>query len=76
MNVGVNYDSDLEKVEKVTVEVAKEVMQEIAPKLIANEPYIRFHTFGDFSIDFTLYMRVSEFFDQRIGKHIFIKIPN
>ncbi|MFN6517141.1 MAG: mechanosensitive ion channel family protein [Nostoc sp. CreGUA01] len=73
MNVGVSYDSDLEKVEKVTVEVAKEVMQEIAPKLIANEPYIRFHTFGDFSIDFTLYMRVSEFFDQRIGKHIFIK---
>ncbi len=73
MNVGVSYDSDLEKVEKVTVEVAKEVMEEIAPKLIANEPYIRFHTFGDFSIDFTLYMRVSEFFDQRIGKHIFIK---
>ncbi|PHJ59635.1 mechanosensitive ion channel protein MscS [Nostoc linckia z18] len=73
LNVGVSYDSDLEEVEKVTVEVAKEVMQEIAPKLIANEPYIRFHTFGDFSIDFTLYMRVSEFFDQRIGKHIFIK---
>ncbi|MCF2148165.1 mechanosensitive ion channel family protein [Desmonostoc muscorum LEGE 12446] len=73
MNVGVSYDSDLEQVEKVTVEVAKEVMQEIAPKLIGNEPYIRFHTFGDFSIDFTLYMRVSEFFDQRIGKHIFIK---
>ncbi|MBD2412847.1 mechanosensitive ion channel protein MscS [Nostoc calcicola FACHB-389] len=73
INVGVSYDSDLEQVEKVTVEVAKEVMQEIAPKLIANEPYIRFHTFGDFSIDFTLYMRVSEFFDQRIGKHIFIK---
>jgi len=73
MNVGVSYNSDLEKVERVTVEVAKEVMQEIAPKLIANEPYIRFHTFGDFSIDFTLYMRVGEFFDQRIGKHIFIK---
>ncbi|WP_138501319.1 mechanosensitive ion channel family protein [Nostoc sp. PA-18-2419] len=73
MNVGVSYDSDLDEVERVTVEVAKEVMQEIAPKLITNEPYIRFHTFGNFSIDFTLYMRVSEFFDQRIGKHVFIK---
>ncbi|BCL36934.1 mechanosensitive ion channel protein [Nostoc sp. MS1] len=73
MNVGVSYDSDLEEVEKVTVEVAKEVMREIAPKLIENEPYIRFHTFNDFSIDFTLYMRVSEYFDQRIGKHLFIK---
>jgi small-conductance mechanosensitive channel len=73
LNVGVDYESDLEQVEKVTVQVAKEVMQEIAPGLIANEPYIRFYNFGDFSIDFTLYMRVNEFFDQRIGKHLFIK---
>jgi small-conductance mechanosensitive channel len=73
MDVGVSYDSDLELVEKVTIEVAKEVMQEIAPELSKNEPYMRFHTFNDFSIDFTLYMRVSEFFDQRIGKHLFVK---
>lgn len=73
LNVGVDYDSDLEQVERVTVQVAKEVMQEIAPGLISNEPYIRFHRFGEFSIDFTLYMRVNEFFDQRIGKHLFIK---
>ncbi|BAY19336.1 MscS mechanosensitive ion channel [Nostoc sp. HK-01] len=73
MNVGVSYDSDLEQVEKVTVEVAKEVMREIAPELMENQPYIRFHTFGDFSIDFTLYMRVSEYFDQRMGKHLFVK---
>ncbi len=31
MNVGVSYDSDLDLLEIVTVEVAKEVMQEIAP---------------------------------------------
>ena len=73
MDVGVSYDSDLEQVEKVTVEVAIEVMQEIAPELKESEPYIRFHTFNDFSIDFTLYMRVSEYFDQRIGKHLFVK---
>ncbi|MBW4558917.1 MAG: mechanosensitive ion channel family protein [Trichormus sp. ATA11-4-KO1] len=73
MDVGVGYDSDLEHVERVTVEVAKEVMQEIAPELIKNEPNIRFHTFNDFSIDFKLYMRVNEYFDQRIAKHLFIK---
>ncbi|MDZ7958310.1 MAG: mechanosensitive ion channel family protein [Aulosira sp. DedQUE10] len=73
INVGVDYESDLEQVENVTVQVAKEVMGEIAPDLIANEPYIRFNNFGDFSIDFTLYMRVNEFFDQRIGRHLFIK---
>ncbi len=73
MDVGVSYDSDLEQVERITVEVAKEVMQEIAPDLVENEPFIRFHTFNDFSIDFTLYMRISEFFDLRIGKHLFVK---
>jgi small-conductance mechanosensitive channel len=73
LNVGVSYDSDLDIVEKVTVEVAKEVMEEIAPELLSNAPYLRFHTFNDFSIDFTLYMRVNEFFDQRISKHLLIK---
>ena len=73
MDVGVSYDSDLEQVERVTVEVAKEVMQEIAPDLLEYQPYIRFHTFNDFSIDFTLYMGVCEYFDQRIGKHLFVK---
>jgi small-conductance mechanosensitive channel len=60
-------------VEKVTVEVAKEVMEEVSPDLMHNEPYIRFHKFGDFSIDFTVYIRVNEFFDQRMARHIFIK---
>lgn len=73
MDVGVGYDSDLEQVERVTVEVAKEVMQEVAPELMENEPTIRFHTFNDFSIDFKLYMRVHEYFDQRIARHLFIK---
>ncbi|ULP73464.1 Small-conductance mechanosensitive channel [Nodularia sphaerocarpa UHCC 0038] len=73
MDVGVGYDSDLEQVERVTVEVAKDVMEEIAPELMNIEPNIRFHTFNDFSIDFKLYMRVNEYFDQRIARHLFIK---
>jgi small-conductance mechanosensitive channel len=73
MDIGVGYDSDLEQVEKVTVEVAKEVMQEIAPELMDFEPTIRFHTFNDFSIDFKLAFRVKEYFDQRIARHLLIK---
>jgi small-conductance mechanosensitive channel len=73
MDIGIGYESDLEQVERVTLEVAKEVMQEIAPEFIENEPIIRFHTFNDFSIDFRLSMRVNEYFDQRIGKHLLIK---
>jgi small-conductance mechanosensitive channel len=73
INVGVDYHSDLELVEKVTVEVAKEVMQEVSPELMHNEPFIRFQKFGEFSIDFMAYIPVNEFFDQRMAKHIFIK---
>ncbi len=73
INVGVDYESDLEEVERVTVEVAKKVLEEVSPELLENEPFLRFHTFGDSSIDFTVFMRVNEFFDQRIAKHKFIK---
>jgi small-conductance mechanosensitive channel len=73
INVGVDYESDLEEVERVTVEVAKKVLEEVSPELLDNEPFLRFHTFGDSSIDFTVFMRVNEFFDQRIAKHKFIK---
>ncbi|MEH2402653.1 mechanosensitive ion channel family protein [Nostoc sp.] len=49
MDVGVSYDSDLEQVEKVTVQVAKEVMQEIAPELKESEPYIAFSSLVRYS---------------------------
>jgi small-conductance mechanosensitive channel len=73
INVGVDYDSDLEQVEKVTVEVANEVMQEISPQLIHHQPYLRYQNFGDSSINFIVYIRINEFFDQRIVRHLFIK---
>lgn len=73
IQVGIDYDSNLEQVEEVTVQIAKEVMQEIAPELIVNSPYIRYHKFSDYSIDFTVYLRVNEYFDQRLARHLFIK---
>jgi len=73
VNLGVHYDSDLSKVEKVTCEVAREVMNEVAGGVPHFEPFIRYHTFGDFSINFTLILRAKEFVDQYLIKHEFIK---
>lgn len=73
VNVGVSYDSDLDKVERVTVEVAKEVMMEVKGGVPEFEPFIRYHSFGDFSINFTVILRVREFTDQYLVKHEFIK---
>ncbi|MDP8940748.1 MAG: mechanosensitive ion channel family protein [Actinomycetota bacterium] len=71
--VGVSYMSDLEHVEKVTVEVATEVMTEIEGGVPEEEPFIRYNNFGDFSIDFTLIMQTTEVVNQYLIKHEFIK---
>ena len=73
VQVGVHYDSDLEHVEKVTIEVAKEVMREVPGGVPEFEPFIRYHTFGDFSINFTVILRAKEFVDNYLIKHEFIK---
>jgi small-conductance mechanosensitive channel len=73
VQVGVAYDSDLIKVERVTIDVAKEIMQELPGAIAEFEPFIRYHTFGDFSINFTVIMRAKEFVDQYLLKHEFIK---
>lgn len=73
VNLGVHYNSDLKKVEKVTCEVAKEVMREVSGGVPEFEPFIRYHTFGDFSINFTVILRAKEFVDQYLIKHEFIK---
>ncbi len=73
IQVGVSYDSDLEKVEKVTIEVAEEVMKEVPGGVPEFKPFIRYHTFHDFSINFTVIMRCRSFVDQYLIKHEFIK---
>ncbi|MFF9107354.1 mechanosensitive ion channel family protein [Streptomyces sp. NPDC014805] len=73
VQVGVSYDSDLDHVERVTNEVIAEVMTEITGALPEHEPTIRFHTFGDSRIGFTVILGVGEFSDQYRIKHEFIK---
>ncbi|HWP48601.1 MAG TPA: mechanosensitive ion channel family protein [Candidatus Limnocylindrales bacterium] len=73
VQVGVSYNSDLEKVEKVTLEVAKETVKEVAGGVLDFEPLIRYHTFGDSGILFTVRMLVNEFSSQFPVKHEFIK---
>ena len=81
--IGVSYDSDLEQVENVTVEVATEVMKRIdgyKPIIDDNgidrnplKPVVRFHTFGDSSINFNAILHSTQFNLQFLLKHEFIK---
>jgi len=73
VQVGVSYQSDLEKVEKVTIEVAKEVLQEVEGGVKEFDPFIRYHTFSDFSINFTVILRAREYVNKYLIVHEFIK---
>jgi len=71
--VGVAYNSDLEKVERITLETATEIQTEVEGALSGYVPSIRFHTFGENSIQFSVNLRVREFTDQYLVKHEFTK---
>ena len=70
--IGVAYNSDLEQVERVTLEVATKVLEEVDQE-IDIAPAVRFHTFGESSIDFNVILHSSNFDHQFILKHEFIK---
>jgi len=73
VELGVSYGSDLEQVERVTIEVARDVMQTVKGGLPDFEPSVRFNTLGDYSIGLTVSMQAQEIGDQYLIRHEFIK---
>jgi len=73
IQVGVHYRSDLEHVERVTCEVAREVLREVDGGKKDFEPFIRYGSFGESAINFTVILRVEEFVKRYLVKHEFIK---
>ncbi len=73
VEVGVHYNSDLEFVERVTVDVAKHVLKNTVGAVSDFEPLVRFHTFGSSSVNFTVVLRVKAFVDAGLVRHEFCK---
>jgi len=73
VEVGVHYRSDLKQVERAVCEVATGIMRTVEGGVRDFVPFIRFHTFGQSSIDFTVILRAREFADTFVVKHEFIK---
>ena len=59
--------------EKVTIEVGEEVMKTVTGGVPEFKLFIRYHTFADFSINFTVILRAKGFVDNYLIKHEFIK---
>lgn len=68
--VSVSYNSDLEKVERITLEIGETLMKENG---IETKPVFRYKEFGASSINFSLSMDLNEFSQQYILRHEFIK---
>jgi small-conductance mechanosensitive channel len=73
VGVGVSYASDLEHVERVTLEVATQLQRELEQAVDDFEPFVRFHTFGDSSIDMNVILRPKHVVDQYPLIHEFVK---
>jgi len=71
--VGVAYDSDLERVEAVALEIAREVQASSPVAVRGFEPAVRFQAFGASSIDFVAVLRVAQAPDKAVLVHDFIK---
>jgi small-conductance mechanosensitive channel len=73
VRVTVDFDSDLERVERAALEVARQVLREVPGAAPAVEPSIRFQTFGDVGITATVGLRGREFADQPLLVHELVK---
>ncbi len=67
------YGGDLEKIEKVALEVAKKIMSGIPGGIPEYEPSVRFNNFGDMGISFSVSLKAREWASHYLIKHEFIK---
>jgi len=71
--VGVGYESDLEKVERVSVAVAKEILGKYTDGVSSFVPTVRFYNFGDSKIELKIFLQVMQYADQFMVMSEFIK---
>ena len=73
LQVGVAYSSDLDHVERVTVEVAKKVLEETLGSVKEYEPSVWYTEFADSNINFWVVLRAQGYMDSWLVKHNLIK---
>jgi len=69
----VGYKEDLERVEKLLIETAKEVVNKVEGADKTYEPVVRYRSFGSSGIDLSLVVKAKEFLNQYLIIHELIK---
>ncbi len=70
---GVDYHSDLEKVEKITLDVARNVQNTLEYGVKDWEPVMRFNKFAESNIEFFIFLKAKDILHKSMLKHEFIK---
>ncbi len=70
---GVSYDSNLERVEQVALEVASGVREDIESAIEDFDPIVRFTTFGESNVEFVVVMQAEDRQGTFVVKHELIK---
>jgi len=73
VEAAVRYDSDLDHVEKVTLEVAREAARAAPGGVPGFEPTLAFHTFGESGVRFTVTLRAADITAAPRVRHEFAK---
>lgn len=73
VEVGVSFDSDLDHVEEVTLEVARAVLSDVPGGVPGFAPLVRYQELGEYSIRFTVVLRVREATERFLLIHEFLK---
>ena len=74
IDIGVSYDSDLQQVEKITLDVVQEVLQAYAADgSTETKPFVRYTGFDASNITYRLYIPASRLDEQVLLKHEVVK---
>ncbi|MBT0586515.1 mechanosensitive ion channel family protein [Alteromonas oceanisediminis] len=73
VDCSVHYDSDLDEVERVALEVAREILISYKWGIDDYDTFVVFHTFDNSSINFTVMLRAQEYFNRFFIKSAYIK---
>jgi small-conductance mechanosensitive channel len=73
VEAGVHYASDLERVERVTLEVAREALRTVEGAVPTFEPSVRYTGFGESSIMMTAVLRARDFQASAVVRHEFVR---
>ncbi|MGI0481392.1 mechanosensitive ion channel family protein [Geminocystis sp. CENA526] len=73
IKIGIAYDNDLAKVELITLDIAKHILEQVEGGVKDFEPFLRYDKFDYYAINLIVYLKINEYFDRFIIIHEFIK---